>query len=87
MPRERNTAPQLNGPRDRKGDAPASDAAPRTDRRAASGCLWDACEALLSSRFEAAALDGVNLVALNFPKFTDGRAYSQAVTQIGRAHV
>ncbi len=25
-----------------------------------------------------ARLDGVNLIVLNFPKFTDGRAYSQA---------
>ncbi|MEY4374081.1 MAG: hypothetical protein RL760_247, partial [Candidatus Eisenbacteria bacterium] len=47
----------MTTPRDRKGDAPSSSAAPRTDRRAASGCLWDACEALLSSRFEAAALE------------------------------
>jgi diguanylate cyclase (GGDEF)-like protein len=57
MPRDRNAAPAMTTPRDRKGDAPSSSAAPRTDRRAASGCLWDACEALLSSRFEAAALE------------------------------
>jgi len=33
---------------------------------------------------EAAALDGVKLIALSFPKFTDGRAYSQARLLRGR---
>ena len=58
MPRD--TASNRNpvaGPRDRKGDTPGATDEPRIDRRAASGCLWDACEALLSSRFEAAALE------------------------------
>ncbi len=46
------------GPRERKGDArTGTDSLPRADRRAASGCLWDACEALLSSRSEPEALD------------------------------
>ena len=47
-----------HGPRERKGDARTASEAPRfADRRAASGCLWDACEALLSSHAEPAALD------------------------------
>jgi diguanylate cyclase (GGDEF)-like protein len=46
------------GPRERKGDSRPADGTPRrADRRAASGCLWDACEALLSSQAEPAALE------------------------------
>ena len=46
-----------SGPRERKGDAPGAAAAPRRDdRRAASGCLWDACEALLASLSDPQAL-------------------------------
>jgi diguanylate cyclase (GGDEF)-like protein len=45
------------GPRDRKGDARGAVEVPRgTDRRAASGCLWDACEALLAAHAEPEAL-------------------------------
>lgn len=45
------------GPLERKGDAPdAATAAAREDRRAASGCLWDACEALLASLSDPDAL-------------------------------
>jgi diguanylate cyclase (GGDEF)-like protein len=52
----------IRGPRERKGDARPADGdaapAPRLgDRRAASGCLWDACEALLSSTADASALE------------------------------
>jgi diguanylate cyclase (GGDEF)-like protein len=44
-------------PSDRKGDARGAVEMPRVaDRRAASGCLWDACEALLSSHADPAAL-------------------------------
>jgi diguanylate cyclase (GGDEF)-like protein len=43
----------------RKGDAePDAGAARRTDRRAASGCLWAACEALLSSASDPESLAG-----------------------------
>jgi diguanylate cyclase (GGDEF)-like protein len=49
---------EARGPRERKGDArSASDGARRDDRRAASGCLWDACEALLSSQADPTALE------------------------------
>lgn len=45
------------GPLERKGDARGAEAAPRRDdRRAASGCLWDACEALLASLSDPEAL-------------------------------
>lgn len=55
MPRD---AASTEAPVRRKGDgAPADGATPHADRRAASGCLWDACEALLSSRAEPAALE------------------------------
>ncbi len=44
-------------PGDRKGDARGRGTALRVaDRRAASGCLWDACEALLASQSDPAAL-------------------------------
>lgn len=47
-----------HGPRERKGDARPAASSPRgADRRAASGCLWDACEALLSSPADATALE------------------------------
>lgn len=47
-----------SGPRERKGDARGGAEAPRQgDRRAASGCLWDACEAILSSHVDDAALE------------------------------
>ncbi len=53
-----SSAAGAQGPRERKGDARSSDPAPRLgDRRAASGCLWDACEALLSSYADESALD------------------------------
>jgi diguanylate cyclase (GGDEF)-like protein len=49
---------EAHGPRERKGDTrPATQVPRRADRRAASGCLWDACEALLSSHAEPAALE------------------------------
>jgi diguanylate cyclase (GGDEF)-like protein len=45
------------GPLERKGDAQGTAAVPRRDgRRAASGCLWDACEALLASSSDPRAL-------------------------------
>jgi len=57
-PRDASTNPHVHGPRERKGDArPAGEATRRTDRRAASGCLWDACEAVLSSIREPEALE------------------------------
>jgi diguanylate cyclase (GGDEF)-like protein len=44
-------------PSDRKGDRRGTVEMPRVaDRRAASGCLWDACEALLSSHADPEAL-------------------------------
>src|SRR5262249_55343446 len=48
---------ETRGPLERKGDAAAgSEAAPRLgDRRAASRCLWDACQALLSTPADSAA--------------------------------
>ncbi|MEO5988627.1 MAG: sensor domain-containing diguanylate cyclase [Candidatus Eisenbacteria bacterium] len=50
-------APAEATPRERKGDARADVAAPRVgDRRAASGCLWDACEALLASHQDPESL-------------------------------
>jgi len=53
-----STSPTSHSPRERKGDAPSPTESPRrADRRAASGCLWDACEALLSSHSEPAALE------------------------------
>lgn len=49
-PRDVAPVPAEQWPRERKGDERASVEIPRIgDRRAASGCLWDACEALLSS--------------------------------------
>jgi diguanylate cyclase (GGDEF)-like protein len=45
------------GPLERKGDARGTVEVPRRDdRRAASGCLWDACEALLASLSDPEAL-------------------------------
>ncbi len=45
------------GPRERKGDATVAAEQPRVaDRRVASGCLWDACEALLASQADPLAL-------------------------------
>jgi diguanylate cyclase (GGDEF)-like protein len=45
------------GPLERKSDAPGAAETPRRDdRRAASGCLWDACEALLASLSDPEAL-------------------------------
>ena len=44
-------------PRERKGDAErTAEASRQGDRRAASGCLWDACEALLASHHDPEAL-------------------------------
>jgi hypothetical protein len=44
-------------PGDRKSDTRKAAASPRPDdRRAASGCLWDACEALLSAHGDPRAL-------------------------------
>jgi diguanylate cyclase (GGDEF)-like protein len=44
-------------PRERKGDPRGAVEVPRgLDRRAASGCLWDACEALLASHADPEAL-------------------------------
>ena len=49
---------EARGPRERKGDDRSGGSAPRLgDRRAASGCLWDACEALLSSPADPEALE------------------------------
>jgi diguanylate cyclase (GGDEF)-like protein len=73
------SGPDSPGPRERKGDPRSPAGAPRrADRRAASGCLWDACEALLSAAADPAALeraldalqtafdcDGVSLHALS----------------------
>ncbi len=54
---ERREAPEHGGPRERKRDARGTIEIPRGhDRRAASGCLWDACEALLASLAEPEAL-------------------------------
>ena len=56
-PRSGSTADPA-GPRERKGDPRTGEATPqRADRRAASGCLWDACEALLSTHAEPEALE------------------------------
>jgi diguanylate cyclase (GGDEF)-like protein len=50
-------ARDLSTPSDRKGDARGVVETPRVaDRRAASGCLWDACEALLASHADPEAL-------------------------------
>lgn len=47
-----------HGPHERKGDARTSTAVQsHGDRRVASGCLWDACEALLSSYADPSALE------------------------------
>jgi diguanylate cyclase (GGDEF)-like protein len=49
---------EARGPRERKGDDRSASGPPRLgDRRAASGCLWDACEALLSTPADPAALE------------------------------
>lgn len=49
-------APAAAGPGERKGDAPAT-VVPRPDsRRAASGRLWDACEAVLAAHADPQAL-------------------------------
>jgi len=56
--RRSGQAPEERGPRERKGDDRSQGASPRLgDRRAASGCLWDACEALLSMPADPAALE------------------------------
>ena len=60
--RKREPAEEPRGPRERKGDARPADGAPPHpprlgDRRAASGCLWDACEALLSSSADPSSLE------------------------------
>jgi len=48
----------VRGPRERKSDGQAEAGSPRLgDRRAASGCLWAACEALLSSTADPSALE------------------------------
>ena len=57
-PRSTQATPGPQEPRERKGDERTGDPTPaRADRRAASGCLWDACEALLSSHAEPEALE------------------------------
>src|ERR1043166_4993828 len=77
-----STSPTSHGPRERKGDAPSPTESPRrADRRAASGCLWDACEALLSSHSEPAALERA-LDALRMALDCDGVAL-HAVTADG----
>ena len=49
-------AAAVPGPRERKGDTAGVVESPRiSDRRAAGGCLWDACEALLSSHADPEA--------------------------------
>lgn len=72
-----------SSPRDRKSDRrEGGPSAPRQgDRRAASGCLWDACEALLSSRVDDAALERA-LDALVTAFDCDGVAI-HAVTESG----
>ena len=59
--RNAETVEEVRGPRERKGDARPGDGtpvAPRAgDRRAASSCLWDACEALLSTTADESALE------------------------------
>ena len=61
MRRSGEPVEEVRVPRERKGDVrPEGGAAgpPRLgDRRAASGCLWDACEALLSSTADPSALE------------------------------
>lgn len=71
--------PAHSGPLERKGDERGPAETPRRDdRRVASGCLWDACEALLASLSDPEALpaaldslrtafgcDGVALYALS----------------------
>jgi len=63
-PTRRSAEPveEVRGPRERKGDARPADGSPAGppragDRRAASGCLWDACEALLSTNADPDALE------------------------------
>lgn len=60
--RNREPAEEVRGPRERKGDARPEAGTPADppragDRRAASGCLWDACEALLSTSADESALE------------------------------
>ena len=55
--RETPASREVPQPRERKDDARGTVEVPRGgDRRAASGCLWDACEALLGSQADPAAL-------------------------------
>lgn len=55
--REPAVSRETNVPRERKNDARGTVEVPRGgDRRAASGCLWDACEALLASQADPGAL-------------------------------
>lgn len=78
-------APALgaSGPRERKGDArSAAGDSRRADRRAASGCLWDACEALLSSFADASALDRA-LDALRTAFDCDGVALHAVTSENG----
>ncbi len=57
LPTPPEPAPAPPVPTERKGDArDAGGAARVADRRAASGCLWDACEALLASQGDPEAL-------------------------------
>ena len=57
-PRDAQSGADPQSPRERKGDSrPSGESPARQDRRAASGCLWDACEAVLSSLSEPAALE------------------------------
>ena len=54
---ERGASSSERTPRERKGDARGALEVPRgADRRAASGCLWNACEALLVSGGDPEAL-------------------------------
>ena len=75
--------PDSNPPRERKGDSRSAADVPRHgDRRAASGCLWDACEALLSSAADPDALD-LALEALRSAFDCDGVALHAVTSDQG----
>ncbi len=58
---------------------PAENTAESASESAAPGVLQIANDADVLALAAEGALQGVTCIELNFPKFTDGRAYSQAV--------
>ena len=58
---------------------PAENTAENASESAAPGVLQIANDADVLALAAEGALQGVTCIELNFPKFTDGRAYSQAV--------